>query len=85
VLPFPPPSLPPSLPLSLTPLPGIELPRERIYGLGSGPKTDILARMARLNRERAAQDPSMDREPTVREGGGAGKREEGRKGGRGRV
>ncbi|TFJ84039.1 hypothetical protein NSK_005134 [Nannochloropsis salina CCMP1776] len=31
---------------------GIDLPRERIYGLGSGPKTDILARMLHFVEDR---------------------------------
>lgn len=46
--------------------PGIALPRERIFGLGSGPKADVLARLARLAREQASNDESMDREPVVR-------------------
>lgn len=32
---------------------GVKFPRERIFGLGSGPKTDVLARLVKATRERA--------------------------------
>lgn len=32
---------------------GVSFPRERIFGLGSGPKTDVLARLVKAQRDKA--------------------------------
>lgn len=44
---------------------GLAVPRDKIFGLGSGPKTDVLARLARLARERAGRDEAAEREAMV--------------------